>query len=161
MKRKVAQFISILLMLLVTGLFWGTWFAMTRSIEIFSAGEFIKIGKVIIENVATPMRIIFPGCLLFMILSIVLVPEKNSTRFYLMILAFMFMVIALLITLLAEVPIDNQLKNWTATTLPSDWETIRARWKFYHMLRTFSSVAGFGFFISACLKSDCIRFVIR
>jgi hypothetical protein len=38
------------------------------------------------------------------------VTEKNSTEFYLSVTACLLIVIALLITLLVEVPIDNQIK---------------------------------------------------
>ena len=40
--------------MLITGVFWGTWFTLTRSIESFSSEEFVHIGKVIIANVAVP-----------------------------------------------------------------------------------------------------------
>jgi hypothetical protein len=47
---------------------------------------------------------------------------------------------------LIEVPIDNQIKKWTAVTVPADWETIRNRWESFHALRTFISLTSFGFF---------------
>ncbi|HEV8376090.1 MAG TPA: hypothetical protein VGR38_07645 [Candidatus Polarisedimenticolia bacterium] len=63
---------------LVTGVFWGTWFTLTRSLESFSAAEFPHIGKTIIANVAMPMRLLMPGCLLFMILRLLRYPSKRS-----------------------------------------------------------------------------------
>ena len=45
MKQKPVAFITVMLLMLVTGVFWGTWFTLTRSLEGFSAGEFIYIGK--------------------------------------------------------------------------------------------------------------------
>lgn len=151
MKLKITEFITLIFLLLVTGLFWGTWFAMTRSIEAFTAAEFIKIGKVIILNVATPMRIIFPGSLLLIVMSVFLSTEKRSISFYLKILALLLMIVTLLITLLVEVPIDNELKNWTIDSVPDDWEAIRLRWKFYHMLRTFSSLTGFMSYVASAI----------
>jgi len=56
--------------MLVTGIFWGTWFSLNRSIQVFSAEEFIHIGKTIIANLAVPMQFIMPSCILFMLLSI-------------------------------------------------------------------------------------------
>ena len=55
MKLKIIQFITLLLLLLVTGVFWGTWFSLSRSIEAFTPSAFLEIGKVIIKNVAWPM----------------------------------------------------------------------------------------------------------
>jgi len=53
----------------------------------------------------------------------------------------LLMVCALIITLGVEVPIDNQIKVWTATTMPPDWQLLRDRWEFYHTMRTFVSIA--------------------
>ena len=139
-------------MLLVTGVFWGTWFTLTRSLDEFSAAEFIHIGKVIIANVAVPMSIIMPLCILFMVLSILYYPEKKSSGFYLNIAALVLMLITLLITLLILVPIDNQIKEWTTSTLPSNWELIRSRWDSFHAFRTFSSLASFACFGLSILK---------
>jgi hypothetical protein len=58
MKLPVFYFISLFLLMMVTGIFWGTWFSLSRSREVFSAAEFIHIGKTIIHNLAMPMRII-------------------------------------------------------------------------------------------------------
>ncbi len=152
MKLKITQFITLFLLTLVTGVFWGTWFSLSRSMEVFSAEEFIHIGKTIIQNLAIPMRILMPACILFMILSIWFYPQKKSIEFYFNIAALALIIIALLITLMIEVPIDNQIKQWTSLTVPADWETIRNRWEFFHTLRTFVSLAGFGCFAITILS---------
>jgi uncharacterized membrane protein len=150
---KVTTFVGLFLLALITGVFWGTWFTLTRSIETFSAGEFIHIGQTIIRNVAWPMRILMPACILFMIASTLLFLEKNSPGFYLSMTACLLVVIALLITLLVEVPIDNQIRTWTAETVPDDWTTLRARWQAFHTTRTFVSLASLGSFTLAALSA--------
>jgi uncharacterized membrane protein len=149
---KVATFAGLFLLALVAGVFWGTWFTLTRSIETFSAGEFVHIGQTIIRNVAWPMRILMPACILFMIVLALLVTEKHSAEFYLSMTACLLIVIALLITLLVEVPIDNQIRSWTAETVPADWTTLRARWQVFHTARTFVSLASLGSLILALLS---------
>jgi hypothetical protein len=124
---RVANFAALFLLALVTGVFWGTWFSLTRAIETFSASEFIHIGQTIIANVAWPMKVLMPSCILFMIVSTWSVPDKKSSAFYLSLLACLFILIALLITLLVEVPIDNQIRSWTPETVPADWTILRAR----------------------------------
>jgi len=145
MKLKITEFISLALTSLVMGVFWGTWFTLTRSIHDFSAAEFIHIGKTIIANVALPMAIIMPATLLFMLLTILLSRRANRVSFYLYMISFLLMVITLIITVGVEVPIDNQIKTWTETTVPSNWESLRQRWDVFHTVRTFTSVASFGF----------------
>lgn len=150
---KLTTFAALFLLSLVTGVLWGTWFTLTRSIETFSAGEFIHIGQTIIMNVAWPMRILMPACILFMITSASVITQKNSAGFYLGIVACLLIVVALLITLLVEVPIDNQIRTWTAETVPADWTTIRARWQVFHTARTCVSLASLASFILAVLFS--------
>src|SRR4051812_49033954 len=98
MKLKAVQFISLFLLMLVTGVFWGTWFSLSRSMEIFSAEEFIHIGKTIIANLAMPMRIIMPTCILFMLVTLWFYPQKKPVGFYFSITALLLIIIALLIT---------------------------------------------------------------
>jgi uncharacterized membrane protein len=154
MKLKITQFVTLFLLLLITGLFWGTWFALSRSINEFSVAEFIHIGKVIIANVGTPMAIIMPLGIVFMLLSMWFSPEKKSGYFYLEAGAFILIILTLLITVGVEVPIDNRIRQWTASTAPPDWGSIRERWEFFHGLRTFTSLASFVLFSLAIFKSS-------
>ena len=150
---KVTTFAGLFLLALVTGVFWGTWFTLTQSIETFSAGEFIHIGQTIIRNVAWPMRILMPACIFFMIVSASLLTKKNSAAFYLSVTACLLILIALLITLVVEVPIDNQIRTWTAKTVPIDWTTLRARWQVFHTARTFVSLGSLGSLILGVLAA--------
>jgi len=145
MKLRIAEFTSLVLTSLVMGVFWGTWFTLTRSIHDFSPAEFIHIGKTIIANVAIPMSIIMPATLLFMLITVLLSRHTNRISFYLYILSFLLMATTLIITVAVEVPIDNQIKTWTETTVPSNWESLRQRWDVFHTVRTFTSIASFVF----------------
>jgi len=132
--------------MLITGVFWGTWFPLTRSLESFSSDEFIHIGKVIIANVAMPMRIILPSGILMMILSLWLYGTKKTLGFTLGLVSLLLIIIVLAITLIVLVPIDNNIKNWTAATTPQDWQLIRYKWQTFHAMRTFASLASFACF---------------
>jgi uncharacterized membrane protein len=92
-----------------------------------------------------------PACILMMLCSAWFLSEKKSAAFYLSFVACLLIVISLLITLLVEVPIDNQIKTWTAATVPSDWTMIRARWERFHAARTFVSLGSLASFIAAVL----------
>ncbi len=129
MKLKTTEFISLFLIMLVTGVFWGTWFTLTRSLDNFSAAEFIHIGKTIIANVAMPMRILMPACLLFILLTMWLSYKVNRFSFWLYSLSFLFMIITLIITVGVEVPIDNQIKTWTEARVPDNWQSLRQTWR--------------------------------
>lgn len=146
------EFFAVLLTALVTGVFWGTWFTLTRSLENFSPAEFIHIGKTIIANVAVPMRILMPATLLVMLLTIWQSRRIHTPSFYLYSISFLLMLITLIITVAVEVPIDNQIKTWTETTVPTNWQTLRQTWNQFHTLRTFTSITSLGFFVWGLIK---------
>jgi uncharacterized membrane protein len=152
MKLKFAQFISILLLFLVAGVFWGTWFSLARSITAIAPATFLEIGRIMIGNLAVPMSILMPLALLSTLpVLFLLYRQKSMPAFYLTLGGLALFVVALAITLLVNVPIDDQLMQWTAQTLPSDWEAVRDRWEFYHVLRTFVSLGGLALVVGAAL----------
>ena len=152
MKLKLAQFSAIILFALVMGVFWGTWFTLSRSITAFSPQTFLDIGQTAIRNLAVPMRILMPLSLLSALILIVLLPRR-SAAFSLAIAGFLLMICALIVTLTVEVPIDNQIKVWTVATLPADWHALRQRWEFYHELRTFVSIAALASVTASALSN--------
>jgi uncharacterized membrane protein len=139
--------------MLITGVFWGTWLTLTRSIENFTSEEFTHIGRVIIANVAMPMRIIMPSAILFIFLSIWFYENKNQSEFYTGIASLILISAVLAITVTILVPIDNNIKDWTTSTLPQDWEDIRSKWKNFHTLRTLLSLLSFACFAIFILAS--------
>jgi hypothetical protein len=153
MKLKIAQFINTFLLFLVAGVFWGTWFSLARSMRSITPETFLEVGQIMISNLGLPMSILMPIALLSTLPVLFwLYRQKSMLAFSLTLFGFALFVVALAITLLVNVPIDNLIRQWTIQSLPSDWETIRDRWEFYHVLRTFVSVVGLGFIIGADLK---------
>jgi hypothetical protein len=140
MKLRLAQFSTIILFALVMGVFWGTWFTLSRSITAFTSQTFLDIGQTAIRNLAVPMRILMPLSLVSAFVMLALVP-KTSWGFGFAVTGFLLMACALVVTVAVEVPIDNQIKVWTITTIPADWQMLRDRWEFFHALRTFVSIA--------------------
>src|SRR5215468_9310992 len=98
MTLKIAQFLSMMLFALVMGVFWGTWFTLSRSIEGFQPQTFLDIGQTAIRNLAVPMAILMPLSLLSALIMIALLP-KMSIAFVFAIVAFAVMAAALVATL--------------------------------------------------------------
>ncbi len=152
MKLRIAQFINILLLVLVAGVFWGTWFSLARSITAINPETFLAIGRIMIGNLALPMSILMPITFLSTLpVLFLLYRQKSMPAFYLTLCGLALFVAATAITLIVNVPIDNQIKQWTVQTLPSDWATIRDRWEFYHTLRTFVSLSSLALIVGAAL----------
>src|ERR1700704_3445894 len=101
MKLKTSQFISILLFALVMGVFWGTWFSLSRTMETVSPPTFLEIGKQFIANLAWPMRILMPLALLSTA-PVLYFLHRSSSAFYFTLIALALMIVALIITLTIE-----------------------------------------------------------
>ena len=152
MTQKLIQLVTGLLLVVVTGLFWGTWFSLSRTMYELPPEIFITIGKQIIKNVAVPMSIIMPASIIGLLILLIGSWRTKSVYFYCILTTLILFIIALIVTVVIEVPIDNQIKTWTVATIPSGWQNIRDRWEFYHTLRTFASLAGIAFFITAIMN---------
>jgi uncharacterized membrane protein len=154
MQLLMIEFISLLLLLLVTGVFWGPWLALHRSLHLFSKEEFIKITNIMAINLGRPMQVLMPLCLLFMLTSVLIYPNKGSFGFYLILSSLGCMIITFIVTMTTELPIVNKIKLWTSDTAPSDWNEIRDKWVKFHALRVFPALISFGLYLIAILHSD-------
>jgi hypothetical protein len=154
-KIRAAQSITIVLFALVMGVFWGTWFSLSRTMDQLSPETFVAVGHEMIQNLGLPMAILLPLALLSALVTLVLLWRGGrAVAFRWLLAGFLLMVAALVITLAVEVPIDNQIQEWTAATLPADWRSIQARWELFHTLRTFVSI---GALIAATISAIVVR----
>ncbi|HWR16885.1 MAG TPA: anthrone oxygenase family protein [Terriglobales bacterium] len=142
---KTLYFVTVFLLCLVTGVFWGTWFSLSRSIASIEPDTFLEIGRTMIGNLGGPMRVLMPITLASLfLLSLVLYRQRRKLACVLTVASLLLLLAALIVTLKVNVPIDREIVTWTVTTLPGDWKVIRDRWEFYHGLRTLLSLFAFG-----------------
>ena len=142
MKIRAAQATTIVLFALVMGVFWGTWFSLSRTMDQLSAETFLAVGHEMIRNLGGPMAILLPLALLSALGTLALLwPRGRTAGFWWLLAGFLAMVAALVVTLAVEVPIDHQIQTWTAATLPADWRSIQSRWELFHTIRTLVSIA--------------------
>ncbi|HMF01155.1 MAG TPA: DUF1772 domain-containing protein, partial [Terriglobia bacterium] len=74
---KLAQFSTTVLFSLVMGVFWGTWFTLSRSIVAFRPQSFLDIGQTAIRNLAFPMSILMPVSLASALILLALLPKRS------------------------------------------------------------------------------------
>lgn len=152
MLRKLLLLITGLVLVLVTGVFWGTWFSLSRTMHTFPAETFIAIGKQIMQNVATGMSIMMPLGIIGLLVLMLLAGKRKKAHFYWLLSTLVLFITALVITLFIEVPIDNQIRRWSPDAIPVDWQVVRDRWQLYHTDRTFISLAGIACYLMAVIK---------
>jgi Domain of unknown function (DUF1772) len=139
---KIWELISILLSALVTGVFWRPWVALSRSISTFTPEVFLAIVNRLSRNIAPVMTVLMPVALLSMLPVLFFSFNEGPRNFYLTLAGFTLFVVALLVTVLVEVPIVKQIETWTVSTLPGNWQQLRDRWQAFHVIRVITSVAG-------------------
>src|SRR5262245_50162584 len=151
---KAVQFLTLLLFSLVSGVFWGTWFSLSRSMSAITPGTFLEVGRLMIANLGGPMSVLMPAASLSALVLCVLLFRGRQTRATVFAsAALVLMVVALVITLAVNVPIDRQIQSWTTAALPPDWQAIRNRWEFYHGLRTVASLAALACLFASTLST--------
>jgi uncharacterized membrane protein len=148
---EISQFINIFLAALVTGVFWGPWLGLSRSMSQLSPETFLEVGHTMIRNLGMVMAILMPAGMLATLGVLYLTYRRHSKAFYLTLAGFLLSVVALSITLIVEVPIDNLIEQWTVNSLPENWRELRDRWEFFHAIRTWISVVGIGLFLAGAL----------
>jgi len=148
---EVWQFINIFLLSLVTGVFWGTWLGLSRSMESLSAETFLEVGHAMIGNLGIIMAVLMPAAMLTTLPVLYLLHRRRPKRFYTTLAGFMLFVLALLITLLVEVPLDFQFQQWTLATLPANWQQLRNHWAWFHLLRSWFAVIGLALLLAGAL----------
>ena len=55
---KLAQFLNIMLYVLVAGVMWGTWLSLGRTMTRYDATTFLADGKHMIDNLAVVMAVL-------------------------------------------------------------------------------------------------------
>lgn len=151
---RLTLFVHVFLFALVLGVFWGTWFSLSRSMSSITPPTFLEVGHTMIANLGGPMAVLMPATLLSAVPALVMLYRlRRRASFYLVLVGAAMLVVALVITLSVNVPIDYAINRWTVDSLPPDWTTIRNRWEAYHAARTFISLAGFGSALAAALWS--------
>lgn len=148
---EIWQFINILLLSLVTAVFWGTWLGLSRSMNSLSKETFLEVAHAMIGNLGTIMAILMPAAMLATLPVLYLLYRRRSKAFYPTLTGLVLFVVALLITLLVEVPLDIEFQKWTVTTLPADWQQLRERWEWWHVIRSWVAIAGLALLLAAAL----------
>ena len=125
---KIVQLVTISLITLVAGVFWGTW-----------------------ANLGGPMSLVIAATIISTVLVVVLYRRHAKAALVLAAAALGLLVVSTAITLSVNVPIDRQIAGWTLGSLPADWARIQHRWEFYHELRTALTLVGAGCLFASAL----------
>jgi uncharacterized membrane protein len=62
-------------------------------------------------------------------------------------IAFTIQVLAVVLSLVGPVPINNRIAKWTPDSLPNDWRVQEHRWDLYHLIRTCGLIVAFAILV--------------
>jgi uncharacterized membrane protein len=142
MNLKIWELASIILSALVGGMYWGPWLALSRSLGTFEPELFLAIVNRMNRNMESVMTILTPVALSSIIPVLYFSRKVQPRTFYLNLAGFVLFTVALLVTMLVEVPIVKQIVTWTASTRPRNWQELRDRWQAFHIIRVFAGIVG-------------------
>jgi uncharacterized membrane protein len=151
MTLKICEFVSIVLSAVVGGMYWGPWLALTRSINTFKPEVFLDVVDRLNGNMAGLMTVLTPVGLLSIVPLLFLSYRGRPTTFYLNLAGFILFVVALLVTVMIEVPIVKQIAGWTIATLPGNWTQLRDRWSSFHIVRVVAGIGGVALLVAGAI----------
>jgi uncharacterized membrane protein len=117
----------------------------------FAPEVFLAIVDRMNRNMAPVMTVLMPCTMLSIIPLLLFSYHQQPTVFYLSSAAFLLFLVALLVTVVIEVPIVQQIVTWTPSTLPGNWRQLRDRWMRFHVIRVIAGVASLIFLLVAAL----------
>jgi uncharacterized membrane protein len=100
---------------------------------------------------APVMTVLLPGTMLSIIPLLLLSYHQRPMVFYLSTAALFLFLVALLVTVVVEVPIVQKIVTWTPSTLPENWRQLRDRWMRFHVIRVVAGLASLIFLLVAAL----------
>ncbi len=151
MTLKIWELISIVLSALVGGMYWGPWLALSRSLRTFKPEVFLDIVDRMNRNMESVMTILTPAALLSIAPVLFFSYNKKPGTFYLSLAGFALFVVALLVTVLVEVPIVKQIVTWKVGTLPDNWRQLRDRWGAFHIIRVVAGIGGLALLVAGAI----------
>ena len=103
------------------------------------------------RNMAPVMTVLMPGTMLSIVPVLLSSYRQLQMVFYLNAVALLLFLIALLVTVVIEVPIVQQIVTWTPSTLPGNWQQLRDRWMRFHVVRVIAGIASLIFLLVAAI----------
>ena len=117
----------------------------------FAPEVFLAIVDRMNRNMAPVMTVLMPAALLSIIPVLLLSYHERPLTFYLGATAFALFIVALLVTVLVEVPIVEEIVTWAVSTLPPNWQQLRDRWTRFHIIRVIAGLASFVLLVAGAL----------
>lgn len=150
---KLAQFVNVFLAALLTGNEAGSKFVIHPAVNTLSTTSAqVEAEQALVRGYKPVMAVLMTSTILSAVPVLSLARSRLVRSFTLMgMLSYGMM---LCITLLGNMPMNNQTLAISASTAPSNWQQLRQRWDNLHTIRVILDLIGLGSFVVAVLSSS-------
>jgi uncharacterized membrane protein len=137
MAIRIVRFLNIIVAALLAGVSFGIWIGFNPSG--LSPSAFIEQQQNMLQSLRTLMVSFVVIATLITILSAYL-QKHDKSNFISLIIAAVFFIACILITLFGNKPIDDKVITWTKDAIPNNWTELRDNWWSFHILRTIAEI---------------------
>ena len=151
MGTSLVRFLNIIIAALLAGVSFGIWIGFNPSG--LSPSTFIEQQQNMLQSLRILMVCLVVISTLITILSAYLQKHDKST-FISLIIAAVFFIVCILITLFGNKPIDDKVITWTKDVIPNNWTELRDNWWSFHILRTIAEIIALILVTWASIRKD-------
>ena len=148
MPTNIIRFVLLVLLALVVGTMFGIWVGFNP--VSLSAAAYVEQQQNAIRSLNTLLPVMGAACLL-LALALALIAKGDSRARYLLLAAAALMVVAGLVTRLANQPLNAVVMTWSAQAPPANWEQLRDEWWQWHIVRSLAGIAALALTVFAVL----------
>jgi uncharacterized membrane protein len=156
---RIFLFIHISLTALLAGLHFGSVAYYNPGLDSLPADVFIQAQQSIEDVFSGSMPIFMAATVVSAAPVIWFLRQTRAGKpvFLLFSLAFAFLIAQLVITLVGNVPINDQISSWSPDNPPAEWQEVRDRWNLFNNLRTMFLVAALGVQLGGLLAMISVK----
>lgn len=132
MSLRLINFFNILFAALLAGISVGIWLGFDPAN--YSASTYLEQQQHLVRSLNAPLIALVAVTTLLTLLSAYL-QRKDKPVCVALLLAAAFFISCMLITRLGNVPVQEQMLEWTPDAMPENWTVLRDEWWSYHIMR--------------------------
>jgi uncharacterized membrane protein len=105
----------------------------------------IRFEQGLLHTYGRIMPVLMPICVILTLGFAILTNELEGLERTIRFIASGMFILGTISTIVFNVPINNETKDWQAENPPSDWKEKRKRWEFFQAIRSWLLLLGFVF----------------
>ena len=133
MKLTLIRFVNLILAALLAGTSFGIWMGLNP--DNYSPATYLEQQQQLVQSLNTLMVSLVIAATIVTIISAYL-QRGNKTVFITLLIASLFFASCIFISKFGNLPIQKEMLNWKANSLPDNWTLLRDKWWKLHITRT-------------------------